>query len=73
MSAESSIVYFMKRVKDCKDVPIMISKMYSEDGQVITLFVYCNCLVLQSTIRMQSKHKQTKRSRRNTYRLQLSQ
>ena len=71
MSAESARVYFMKRVKDCKDVPLMISKMYSEDGQVYS--VYCNCLVLLSTIRMQSKHKQTKRSRRNTYRLQLSQ
>ena len=33
----------MKRVKDCKDVSIM------SPGQLFTLFVHCNFLVLLST------------------------
>ena len=44
----SAIGYFMKRVKDCKDVSIMSS----QDEQCMktdkfTLFVYCNFLVVQ--------------------------
>ena len=52
----SARVYFMKRVKDCKDVSIM-SEQDIQDAS------------------MQSKLKQTKceHSRRNSYRLQLSQ
>ena len=55
----SARVYFMKRVKDCKDVSIM-SPQFS-------------CFTKYN--RMQSKHKQTKceHSRRHSYRLQLSQ
>ena len=68
-------VYFMKRVKDCKDVPIMsLRKMNSEDGQVYSVYIlYFSCFTKYN--RMQSKHKQTKceHSRRNSYRLQLSQ
>ena len=50
----SARVYFMKRVKDCKDVSIMSPQDYNS---------------------LQSKHKHTKceQSRRNSYRLQLSQ
>ena len=44
----SASVYFMKRIKDCKDVSIMSPQdVYSEDGQVYS--VYCNFLVLLST------------------------
>ena len=78
----SARVYFMKRVKDCKDVSIMsnvynvynVSIMNSEDGQV-----YSACLLQFSCFtkynnRMQSKHKQTKceHNRQNSYRLLLS-
>ena len=70
----SARVYFMKRVKDCKGVSIMSPKMNSEYGQV-----YSVCILQSSCFtkykRMQSKHKQTKceHSRRNSYKLQLSQ
>ena len=66
----SARVYFMKRVKDSK----CLHMMNSEDGQV-----YSVCILQFSCftkyIRMQSKHKQTncEHSRRNSYRLQLSQ
>ena len=45
--------------------------MNSEDGQVNTLFVYCNYLVLLSTTVCSQNYKQTKckHSRRNSYRL----
>ena len=58
----SARVYFMKRVKECKDVSIMSP----QDEQ---LFVDCNFLVLLRYNPMQSKHKQTKceHSRRNSY------
>ena len=73
----SARFYLMKRVKDCKDVSIMSPQMNSEDGQVY----YVNSVyILQFSCftkynRMQSKHKQQKfeQSRRNSYRLQLSQ
>ena len=70
----SARVYFMKRVKDCKDVSIMSPQDEQEDGQVYSVctlqfscFTKYNC--------MQSKQKQTKceQSRRNSNRLQLSQ
>ena len=53
----SARVYFMRRVKDCKDVSIMSPQDNSEDdGQVYclytTIFLFYN--------HMQSKHKQTK-------------
>ena len=40
--------YFMKRVKDCKDVSIM-SPQGTMKTDKFTLFVYCNFLVLLST------------------------
>ena len=71
--------YFMKRVKDCKDVSIM----FPQDEQrrrwrrtsLLCWIVYCNFLVLLSTPLCSKIHKQTKceHSRRNSYRLQLSQ
>ena len=67
----SARVYFMKRVTDFKDVSIMSPEENSE--------VYSVCILQFSRFtkynRMQSKHKQTKceHSRRNSYRLQLSQ
>ena len=70
----SARVYFMKKVNGCKDGSIMSLKMNIEDGQV-----YSVCILQFSCFskynRMQSKHKQTncKHSRRNSYRLQLSQ
>ena len=66
--------YFMKRVKDLKMSLLCLRKMNREDGQVYSVcilqfsyFTKYNC--------MQSKHKQTnfEHSRRNSYRLQLSQ
>ena len=41
----SAWVYFMKRVKDCKDV----SARWTVTTDKFTLFVYCNFLVLLST------------------------
>ena len=35
----SARVYFMKRVKDCKDVSIMSPQDDSEDGQVYSVFI----------------------------------
>ena len=35
----SARVYFMKSVKDCKDVSIMSRKMNSEDGQVYSVCI----------------------------------
>ena len=45
----SARVYFMKRVKDCKDVSIMSLQDEQWDKDKFTLFVYCNILVLLST------------------------
>ena len=45
----SARIYFMKRVKDCKDVSIILRKIYSEDGQVYSVCIYSNFLVLLST------------------------
>ena len=69
----SARVYFMKRVKDCKDV----SKMSTQDEQWIQVnsvwILQFSCFTKYN--RMQWKHKQTKceHNRRNSYRLQLSQ
>ena len=66
----SARVYFMKRIKGCEDVFIM--SPHNEQ-------VYSVCILQFSCFtkynRMQSKHKQTQceHSRRNSYRLQLSQ
>ena len=59
----SDSVYFMKRVKDCTDVSIMSP----QDELQFSCFTMYN--LMQSTL------KQTKceHSRRNSYRLQLSQ
>ena len=55
----SARVYLMKRVKDCKDVSIMrreyslcynVSARWTVNTDKFTLFVYCNFLVLLSTI-----------------------
>ena len=55
----SARVYFMKRVKDSKDVSIMSPQDEHKDGQV-----YSVCILQFSCftkyIRMPSKHKQTK-------------
>ena len=71
----SARVYFMKRVNACKDVSIIcLRKMNSEDGQVYSVCILqFSCFTKYN--RMQSKHKRTKceHSRRNSYRVQLSQ
>ena len=70
----SARVYFMKTVNVCKDVSIMSPQDEQEDGQVYSVCVLqFSCFTKYN--RMQSKHKQTKceHSRRNSYRLQLSQ
>ena len=72
-SIMSARVYFIKRIKDCKDVSIM-----SLQDEQWRRKVYSVCILQFSCFtkynRMQSKHKQTKcaHSRRNSYRLQLS-
>ena len=45
----SARVYFMKRVKDYKDVSYNISAGWTRKTDKFTLFVYCNFLVLLST------------------------
>ena len=67
----SARVHFMKRVKDCKDVSIMSP----QDEQVYSVFFMLQFSCFTKYNRIQSKHKQTKceHSRRNSYRLQLSQ
>ena len=45
-SIMSARVYFMKRIKDCKYVSIMSPHVNTDK---LTLFVYCNFLVLLST------------------------
>ena len=54
----SARIYFMKRVKDCKDVSIMSPQVNSEDRQV-----YSFCILQFSCFtkynRLQPKHKQT--------------
>ena len=61
----SARIYFMKRVKDCKDVSIM-SPQDEQDGQVYCILQF-SCFTKYK--RIQSKHKQTKceHSRRNSY------
>ena len=55
----SARVYFMKRVKDCKDVSMMSRKMNSDDGQVYSVCILpFSCFTMYNC--MQSKHKQTK-------------
>ena len=68
MSARGARVYFMKRVKDCKDEFIMSPQdVYSEDGHVYSVYILQFSCFTQYN-RMQSKHKQTKceHSRRNS-------
>ena len=71
----SARVYFMKRVKDFLSMCLKcLRKMNNEDGQVYSVCILqFSCFTKYN--RMQSKHKQTKckHSRRNSYRLQLSQ
>ena len=55
----SARVYFMKRVKDCKDVFIMSPQDEHVDGQVYSVCILqFSCFMKYN--RMQSKHKQTK-------------
>jgi len=60
----SARVYFLKRVKDCKDVSIIVYSVCMLKFSCFTKYTL-----------MQSKHKQTKceHSKRNSCRLQLSQ
>ena len=44
----SARIYFMKRVKDCKDVYKFSARRTAKTDK-FTLFVYCNFLVLLST------------------------
>ena len=55
----SARIYFMKRVKDCKDVSIMSpQKMNSEDGQAYSVCILqFSCFTKYN--RLQPKHKQT--------------
>ena len=65
--------YFMKRVKDCKDVPIM-SPQGTMNTDKFTLFAYCNFLVLLSTtVCSQNINKQNVNISDETCRFQLSQ
>ena len=67
-------VYFMKGLKIVKMCLQCIREMNSEDGQIYSVCtVQFSCFTKYN--RMQSKHTQTKceQSRRNSYRLQLSQ
>ena len=71
----SARVYFMKRVKDSKDVSIMSPQdEQCEDGQVYSVFILYFLVLLCTTV-YAVKHKQTncKHSRRKSYGLQLSQ
>ena len=70
----SARVYFMKSVKDCKDVSIM-SMQDKQRRRTSSHCLYTAIFLFYEVQRMQSKHKQTKceHSRRNSYRLQLSQ
>ena len=64
----------MKRVKDSKDVSIMSPQDEHKDGQVYSVCILqFSCFTKYNC--MQSKDKQTNcnHSRRNSYRLQLSQ
>ena len=69
----SARIYFMKRVKDCKDVSMMSpqDEQWRRTSSVCRLQFSC----FTKYDLMQSKHKQTKceHSRRNSYSLQLSQ
>ena len=69
----SATVDFMKRVKDCKDVSIMSPQNEQWRRQVYSDYIQCSFFTKYK--RMQSKHNQTKceHSRRNSFRLQLSQ
>ena len=70
----SARVYFMKRVKDCKDVSIMYLKMNSEDGQVFSGCIpQFSCFTKYNRMQSKYKHTKCKHSRRNSYRLKLSQ
>ena len=55
----SAIVYFMKRVKDCKDMSIMSPEDNSEDEQVYSVCIQQFSCFTKYTL-MQSRHKQTK-------------
>ena len=71
----SARVFFMKRVKDCKDVSIMSLQDEQKDGQVYSVCILqFSCFTKYNRMQLK-KHKQTKceHSRRNYYRLQLSQ
>ena len=69
----SARVYFMKTVNGCKDVSIMSPQ--DEQWRRTSLLCLYTAIFFTKYNRMQSKHKQTKceHSRRNSYRLQLSQ
>ena len=55
----SARVYFMKRVKDCKDVSICLRTMNNEDGQVYSVCILqFSCFLLSSTVCRQNINKQ---------------
>ena len=60
----SARVYFMKREKDCKDESIMSSsaryKVKTDKFTLFDIFVYCNFLVVLSTILFAVKTKTNK-------------
>ena len=68
-SVMSARIYFMIRVKDCKDVSIMSPQ--DEQWRLTSLLCILQFSCFTKYNRMQSKHKQTKckHSRRNSYRL----
>ena len=53
----SARVYFMKRVKDCKDVSIMSPKMNSEFGQVYSVCILHFLVLLSTTVCSQNINK----------------
>ena len=63
----SARVYFMKRVKDCKNVSIMYPQMNNS-----VLFVYCNFHVfLSTTVCSQNINKQNVNMADETYRFRI--
>ena len=55
----SAGVYYMKRVKDCKDVSLScLRKMNSEDGQVYSVCILQFLVLLSTTVYSQNINKQ---------------
>ena len=69
----SARVYFMKRVKDCKDVSIMSPQDVSVDGQVYSVCILQFSCFTKHTHMQSNYKKKCEHSRQNSYRLQPSQ